>query len=1512
MSSSADASRGDPQTSGFAAKHTAPANSPQDVSKNDASKEPLTKQPDRVDSFGQGETNECQSREDIAASDSAEESGDSSPDTIRREKKKKGDTPQSHGFGVFFSGKFPWVHYGKRPSDNQETSTDSSTENLSDESSLERMVSEMFGEQRKQQSEGYKTLHKGVVWKDLKVYGSGLGAVTQRTNLDTLMYVPTMGCRAGFHAVDGSVTYGGTPASQMAKHYRSEVIYNPENDSHYAGLSVRRVLSFAIVSRTPPKESRLEEESRTQYRNTFLRAASKLFWIEGVLNTKIGNNMIRGVSGGEKRRVSIAETMVTRASIQCWDNSTRGLDASTAQEYVNSLRSMTNHSGCSTMVSLYQASETLFKKFDKVMVINEGRCAYFGKASDVRGYFEGLGFECPPRWTTPDFVTTVSDVNARRIKKGYEDRIPRSSEDFEQAYNRSSVRAAALNDMHEFEQYLERESEKNKAHNERAKKLRKNYSLPLWHQALILTKQQYFIIIGTRLTLLGKWCTVFFLAWIVGSLFYDMPRTTDGLFTRGGCLFYIILFNCLMALAEISAAFEYRPVVQKHRMLSMYRPAAFALAQVFADIPQIFVQITIFDIIVYFLSGLSRTASQFFICFLFTFMITMVMYSFFRAIASVCSSLDVATRLTGVSLQALIVYTGYFLPPSRMRPWLHWFRWVNPISYAFEAVVANEFYDHDFGCTKITTVPQGPGVLQEHQTCLTQGSQPGQVTINGQSYIMSNFGYTRSHLWRNFGILIGWLIFWIAITMVGMETQKPSEAGKTVIVYKKGGVPEDVQQEMQGKSPSRPNDEEKNEKKDPKRQSDHTDNRNRSGEHVARQANETEQNDNANESQQSNGTGDSNASNVQDHSERPIFTWQNINYFVPVKKGQKQLLKDVQGYVRPGRLTCMIGASGAGKTTLLNALAQRLTTGSITGDCLVDGKPLPISFKRNAGYAQQADIHEPALTVRESLQFSAYLRRPPSVPLKEKYDYCEQIIDLLELRQIADAVLGTENSGLNAEQRKRVTIAVELASKPELLLFLDEPTSGLDSLAAFNVARLLRKLTDSGQAVFATIHQPSAVLFEQFDELYLLQAGGRLVYHGELGKDSRTMIDYFERNGAKKCPPDANPAEYMLEVIGAGDPNYKGKDWADVWANSEECKARTHEIEEIVNTRRQQESSQDEQSNSEYAMPFRDRTMAVTKRAFVANWRTPDYATGKFLLCIFCGLFNTFTFWHVNHSIIDFQSRLFSIFMLIVISPPLCQQLQPRFLHFRGLYEARESQSRIYSWLSVIFAAIVSEIPYALTSQTVYFCCWYFGCFFPRDHFSIGYSWMMTMLFSLYYTGFGQILAAWSPNELFASLLVPALITPAISFCGVVVPYMYLPSFWRWWMYWIAPFHYLLEGLLSTTSHRVQVKCTDKELARFTAPRGMSCEQYAGAYARNIGGYLGPKMGEYCTVCPYKDGDEWTKTFNVYRSNKWRDFFVFMGFVLFNFAMVMFISWLYLVGIPRMMRRIKDRRMKKD
>lgn len=215
--------------------------------------------------------------------------------------------------------------------------------------------------------------------------------------------------------------------------------------------------------------------------------------------------------------------MVTKASTQCWDNSTRGLDASTALEYVQSLRSLTNTAHVSTVVALYQASENLFDLFDKVILIEDGKCAFFGPSEGAKAYFERLGFECPPRWTTPDFLTSVSDPNARRVKPGWEDRIPRTAEEFSAAYRRSNVFKAILADIESFEGEVEAQKHEKEA--ARSEMTKKNYTVPFWKQVMILTHRQFLVMFGDRAALAGKWGVVIFQALIVGSLFYNLPGT---------------------------------------------------------------------------------------------------------------------------------------------------------------------------------------------------------------------------------------------------------------------------------------------------------------------------------------------------------------------------------------------------------------------------------------------------------------------------------------------------------------------------------------------------------------------------------------------------------------------------------------------------------------------------------------------------------------------------------------------------------------------------------------------------------------------------------------------------------------------------------------------------------------------------------------------------------------------------------------------------------------------------
>lgn len=578
-------------------------------------------------------------------------------------------------------------------------------EEKDEQEEIDRLMSRMFGKSRQAHSEEEKTRHVGVIFKNLTVKGVGLGAALQPTVGDIFLGLPRKlknlfskgpkkaagkppertilsdlsgcirpgemllvlgrpgsGCttllkslanqRAGYTSVDGDVTYGGTPASEMGKRYKQEILFVPDEDLLYATLSVRNTLNFALKTKTPGKDSRMEGESRKSYVKEFLRIVTKLFWIEHTLDTKVGNELIRGVSGGEKKRVSIAEAMVTRASTMCWDNSTKGLDASTALEYAQCLRSLTNMARISTAVALYQAGESLYDCFDKVILLHEGKCCYFGHTEDAVEYFKELGFVQPDRWTSADFLTSVVDEHERHVKDGWENKIPRSGADFDRLFQDSKQKERNLKEIEEFEATTKQQAEAR--HEAQTKATRKkNFEVSFPKQVMACTQRQFLVLIGDKQATFGKWGGIMFQALIVGSLFYNLPDTSSGVFPRGGVMFFSLLFNSLLALAELTAAFQSRPILLKHKSYQFYRPAAFAIAQTVVDVPLVFVQVFIFDIVVYFMAGLQRTASQFFISLLFLFTVTMTIYALFRAIGSLVSSLDVATRITGPVIQAL-------------------------------------------------------------------------------------------------------------------------------------------------------------------------------------------------------------------------------------------------------------------------------------------------------------------------------------------------------------------------------------------------------------------------------------------------------------------------------------------------------------------------------------------------------------------------------------------------------------------------------------------------------------------------------------------------------------------------------------------------------------------------------------------------------------------------------------------------------------------------------------------
>lgn len=291
--------------------------------------------------------------------------------------------------------------------------------------------------------------------------------------------------------------------------------------------------------------------------------------------------------------------------------------------------------------------------------------------------------------------------------------------------------------------------------------------------------------------------------------------------------------------------------------------------------------------------------------------------------------------------------------------------------------MVNEFNGREFTCSQF--VPSGTSyqnITADQQACAVQGSRPGESFVSGTAYVSTAFQYQYGNRWRNYGIIVAFTVILFAAHLVMSEVVASERSKGEVLVYRRSKM------------------------------------RSRNKRHAGDEESGTPS---AHKGEKINSTSDSdNNDNVE--KQVSIFHWQNVNYEVQIKNETRTILDSVDGWIKPGTLTALMGVSGAGKTTLLDVLADRTTMGVISGSMFVDGRERDESFQRKTGYVMQQDIHLETSTVREALEFSALLRQPAEYGREEKIAYVDHVISLLDMGDYADAIVGQPGSGLNVER----------------------------------------------------------------------------------------------------------------------------------------------------------------------------------------------------------------------------------------------------------------------------------------------------------------------------------------------------------------------------------------------------------------------------------------------------------------------------------------------------------------
>jgi ABC-type multidrug transport system ATPase subunit/ABC-type multidrug transport system permease subunit len=552
-----------------------------------------------------------------------------------------------------------------------------------------------------------------------------------------------------------SIHFEGIDFDQMINHHRGDVAYNKEVDLHFPHLTVGQTLSFAAHARAP--HQRIKDMTRDEYVETLTQVVMSVFGLSHTSNTKVGNDFVRGVSGGERKRVSIAEMFISRCRIGAWDNSTRGLDAASALKFVRALRLAADMGQSCHAVAAYQASQSMYDLFDKVVVLYEGYQIYYGPRDRAVAYFQDMGWTRPERQVSGDFLTAITNPNERKPLPGMESKVPRTAKEFAQYWKRSPEYQSLRKQITEFDQQHPPNGEDAKKFQEshvrqQAKHTRSRspYILSVPMQISLCTRRAYQRMLNDLPTAISPLIVQFILSLIIGSVFYNTPDTSSYFFQKGAVCYFAVLMNALLTVNEIMQLYSQRPIVEKQAGYAFVHPFTEALASIIVDLPIKIVRISIFSIILYFMANLRREPAQFFIFYLFLIVAVLAMSGMFRSLGALTRSVGQAMALAGILVLCIVVYTGFTLPEPYMHPWLSWIRWINPVYYTFEALIANEFHGKNYPCTSV--VPSyGTGTSF---ICSSIGAVAGERFVSGDAFIEQNYYYHYSHLWRNFGMYL--------------------------------------------------------------------------------------------------------------------------------------------------------------------------------------------------------------------------------------------------------------------------------------------------------------------------------------------------------------------------------------------------------------------------------------------------------------------------------------------------------------------------------------------------------------------------------------------------------------------------------------------------------------------------------------------------------------------------------------------------------------------------------------
>ncbi|KAI5792566.1 P-loop containing nucleoside triphosphate hydrolase protein [Peziza echinospora] len=511
-----------------------------------------------------------------------------------------------------------------------------------------------------------------------------------------------------------------------------------QEDSLIGSLTARETLEFSAKLGLPRTVSKGE---RKRHIDNMLSS----FGLTTQANTIVGTPIQKGLSGGEKRRLSVASQLITCPKILFLDEPTSGLDSVASYEVISYLREVAKRNRILVIISIHQPSTSTFNLFDTVFLLSKGRQCYGGRRTEISGYFQALGFPMPLHINPAEFLLDLVNVEFHKdresatrhlhtISEGWADLNKRPFENRTFPVADSAAPGLVMPHLEARSQAL--------------------IPFILLHRNFIKARRDV-VVYGIRIAMYVGF------AILCGTVFLRLKSEQEYIQTFINCIFFGSAFLSFMAVAYVPAFLEDRATYVKERANGLYGPGSFLVANFLIGAPFLFLISILYAVISYWLVNFRPTGEAFFMYTMWLYLDLLAAESLVVLISSIFPVFVISLALTAFTNGLWMAVSGFMVAPSQLNAfWKYWARYSDYQSYVFQGMMVNEFRAREFKCAERL----GGGC-----DCMYPTDLVDQCLISGK-VVLSQFGYNeeKTKLWVGIllCIVLGYrLLTWVVLVM---------------------------------------------------------------------------------------------------------------------------------------------------------------------------------------------------------------------------------------------------------------------------------------------------------------------------------------------------------------------------------------------------------------------------------------------------------------------------------------------------------------------------------------------------------------------------------------------------------------------------------------------------------------------------------------------------------------------------------------------------------------------------